>query len=46
MDHETMSVALALTMAAVNERYTAAQWQRAARSMEKAVAALRKSVPR
>lgn len=46
MDHETMSVALALTMAAVNERYTAAQWQKAARSMEKAVTALKKSVPR
>lgn len=45
MDHETLSVALALTMAAVNERYSAAQWQKAAASMEKAVAALkRKSV--
>jgi hypothetical protein len=41
MDHETLSLALALTMAAVNERYTKAQWQRAARSMEKAVAALK-----
>jgi hypothetical protein len=42
MDHETLSVALALTMAAVNERYASAQWTRAARSIEKAVAALRK----
>ena len=41
MDHETLSVALALTMAAMNERYTKVQWQRAAASMEKAVAGLR-----
>ena len=40
LDHETLSIALALTMAAVNERYTAAQWKRAARAMEKAVVAL------
>jgi hypothetical protein len=45
LDHETLSVAMALTMAAVNERYTATQWKRSAASMEKAVAALkRKSV--
>lgn len=44
LDHETLSVALALTMAAVNERYSAAQWRKSAASMEKAVAALRKSV--
>lgn len=43
LDHETVSVAMALTMAAVNERYTAAQWKRAAASMEKAVAALKRS---
>ena len=41
MDHETLSVALALTMAAMNERYTKVQWQRAAASMEKAVAGLK-----
>jgi len=40
LDLETVSVALALTMAAVNERYTAAQWKRAARAMEKAVVKL------
>lgn len=40
LDHETLSVALALTMAAVNERYTAAQWKHAARAMEKAVVGL------
>ena len=44
LDHETLSVAMALTMAAVNERYSAAQWRRAAKSMETAVAALGKSV--
>jgi hypothetical protein len=44
MDHETLSVALALIMAAVNERYTAGQWQKGARSIEKAVADLKKSV--
>ncbi len=41
LDHETVSVAMALTMAAVNERYTAAQWRKAAASMEKAVVALK-----
>ena len=41
MDHETLSVALALTMAAMNERDTKVQWQRAAASMEKAVAGLK-----
>ena len=45
LDHETLSIAMALTMPAVNERYTAAQWRKAASTMEKAVAALkRKSV--
>jgi hypothetical protein len=29
-------------MAAINERYSKAQWQRAASSMEKAVAALKR----
>jgi hypothetical protein len=43
LDHETVSVLLALTMAAVNERYTAAQWRRAASSMEKAVVKLKRS---
>jgi hypothetical protein len=43
LDHETVSVAMALTMAAVNERYTAAQWKRAAASMEKAVTTLKRS---
>lgn len=43
LDHETLSVALALTMAGINERYTPAQWQKAAASMEKAVAALKRS---
>lgn len=43
MDHETLSVALALTMAGINERYTQAQWQKSAASMEKAVAALKRT---
>lgn len=42
LDHETLSVALALTMAAMNERYTRVQWQKAAASMEKAVTALKR----
>src|SRR5688572_24399750 len=41
LDHETLSVALALTMAAVNERYTAARWKTAAASLEKAVVKLK-----
>ena len=43
LDHETVSMALALTMAAVNERYTPLQWKRAAASMEKAVRSLKRS---
>lgn len=42
LDHETVSVLMALTMAAVNERYTPAQWRRAASSMENAVVKLRR----
>lgn len=40
MDHETLSLALALTMAGVNARYTPAQWRKAAAAAEKAVRAL------
>lgn len=40
MDHETLSLALALTMAGVNGRYTPAQWRKAAAAAEKAVRAL------
>lgn len=41
MSHETLSLALALTMAGVNGLYTKSQWQAAARSMEKAVEAIK-----
>jgi hypothetical protein len=37
MDHETLSLALSLTMAGVNERYSAAQWRKAVAAAEKAV---------
>ena len=40
LDHETLSVALALTMAGLNGAYRRAQWTRAVRAAEKAVAAL------
>ena len=40
LDHETLSLALALTMAGINGRYSAAQWRKAAASTEKAVKVL------
>lgn len=40
MGHETLSVALALTMAGINGSYSKAEWQAAARSTEKAVKGL------
>lgn len=40
MDHETLSLALSLTMAGVNGRYTRAQWQTTAAATERAVKAL------
>lgn len=40
LDHETLSVALALTMAGLNGTYKRAEWTRAVRSAEKAVTAL------
>jgi len=40
LDHETLSLALALTMAGINGRYSAAQWRKAAAAMEKAVKSL------
>jgi hypothetical protein len=40
MDHETLSLALALTVAGINDAYTKTDWQRAARAMEQAVKAL------
>lgn len=40
LDLETISVALALTMAGVNERYPSAEWASAVAAMEQAVAAL------
>ena len=43
LDHETLSVLMALTMAAINERYTPAQWRRAAAAMERAVVKLKRS---
>lgn len=42
MDHETLSVALALTMAGVNGRYSDAQWRSAAAATEEAVRSLRR----
>ena len=42
MSHETLSVAMALTMAGINGSYSKSQWQRAARTTEKAVVRLRK----
>jgi hypothetical protein len=41
MDHETLSLALALTVAGINGRYSAAQWRKAAVTKEIAVKALR-----
>ncbi|HUE46729.1 MAG TPA: hypothetical protein VMO81_10790 [Aestuariivirgaceae bacterium] len=41
MDHETLSLALALTVAGFNGRYSAAQWRKAAVTTEIAVKALR-----
>jgi hypothetical protein len=40
LDYETFSVALALTMAAMNGLYRKPDWQNAVKSMERAVAAL------
>jgi hypothetical protein len=40
MDHETLSLALALTMAGIHGRYSAAQWRKAAAATEKAVKSL------
>jgi hypothetical protein len=40
MSHETLSVALALTMAGINGSYSKSQWQTSARSTEKAVQGL------
>jgi hypothetical protein len=40
MSHETLSLALALTMAGINGSYSKAQWQASARSTEKAVEGL------
>ncbi|HVL36478.1 MAG TPA: hypothetical protein VM489_12480 [Burkholderiales bacterium] len=40
MDHETLSLALSLTMAGINEVYRKADWQKAVRAMEQAVKAL------
>lgn len=42
MSHETLSLALALTMAGINGAYSKAQWQASARSIEKAVEGLGK----
>ena len=42
MSHETLSVALALTMAGINGYYSKSQWQTSARSTEKAVKGLGK----
>jgi hypothetical protein len=42
MDHETLSLALGLTMASINGLYTKGQWQRAAEQTEKAVKTLRR----
>ena len=42
MDHETLSLALALTMAGANGRYSSAQWKSTVAATEKAVKALRK----
>jgi hypothetical protein len=41
MDHETLSLALGLTMASINGLYTKGQWQRAVGQIEKAVKTLR-----
>jgi hypothetical protein len=45
LDLETVSVALALTMAGVNERYAPAAWGSAVGEMEKSVAGLRRGTP-
>ena len=42
MSHETLSVALALTMAGINGSYSKSQWQTSVRSTEKAVKGLGK----
>src|SRR5687768_9539090 len=42
MTHETLSLALALTMAGINGAYGKSQWESAARATEKAVLRLRK----
>lgn len=42
MSHETLSVALALTMAGINGSYSKSQWQASARSAERAVEGLGK----
>lgn len=40
IDHETLSLALALTMAGMNGRYSDAQWRKAAAAAEKAVSTI------
>lgn len=40
LDHETLSVALALTMAGLNASYARAEWRRAVSAVERAVQAL------
>jgi hypothetical protein len=42
MNHETLSLALALTVAGINGAYGKSQWESAARTTEKAVLRLRK----
>jgi hypothetical protein len=42
MSHETLSVALALTVAGIHGSYSKSQWQASARSTEKAVRRLEK----
>jgi hypothetical protein len=42
MNHETLSLALALTMAGVNGSYPQSDWKAAVRATEKAVRTLRK----
>ena len=40
LDHETLSLALALTMAGINRRYGKEQWLKATADMEEAVRTL------
>jgi hypothetical protein len=42
LDHETLSLALALTMAGINRRYGKEQWLKATEEMEEAVRTLTK----